>query len=134
VRDWKQDREGIAITVADNGTGIDRRAMKRIFEPFFSTKGTTGTGLGLWVSREILAKHQGTIHVRSHVPRHDGGSGGWTVFRVFLPFSLEPEENAASSRDAAIAEQDEGSETTRDLATDLATDGETEGETEGAVP
>lgn len=126
ARDWKQDREGIAITVADNGTGIDRRTMKRIFEPFFSTKGTTGTGLGLWVSREILAKHQGTIHVRSHVPRHDGGSDGWTVFRVFLPFSLEPQENAAATSDAGIAEPDETSETARDLTA--------EGATEGAIP
>lgn len=79
--DWKSGRTGIAITVSDTGIGMDRATLSRIYEPFFSTKGITGTGLGLWVSREIMEKHQGVVRVRS---RQGAGSG--TIFRIFLPF------------------------------------------------
>jgi PAS domain S-box-containing protein len=81
--DWVHGSEGIAITVADTGTGMDRTTLQRIFEPFFSTKGTTGTGLGLWISHEIVSKHHGRIRVRSRqtVPDNPGG----TVFRIFIP-------------------------------------------------
>ncbi len=83
ARDWKRGRRGMAITVADDGTGMDEATQKQIFEPFFSTKGATGTGLGLWVSHEIAGKHQGRIRLRSR-PRLTGMAGG-TVFRFFLP-------------------------------------------------
>jgi PAS domain S-box-containing protein len=82
ARDWMLNREGIAITVADNGTGMDMATRDRIFEPFFSTKGNMGTGLGLWISKEIANKHHGRIHVRSRL-RSTGNSGG-TVFRIFI--------------------------------------------------
>jgi len=83
ARDWKRDRMGLAITVADDGIGMDEATRKRIFEPFFSTKGATGTGLGLWVSHEIAGKHQGRIRLRSR-EKIQGQQGG-TVFRFFLP-------------------------------------------------
>ncbi len=69
---------GIAITVADTGSGISRDALPHIFEPFFSTKGNTGTGLGLWVSLEIVERHEGILRVKSR-------KGDGTVFRLFLP-------------------------------------------------
>jgi hypothetical protein len=56
---------------------------KRIFEPFFTTKEVTGTGLGLWVSSEIVAKHKGSIRVRSHSEKLGGRSG--TIFELFFP-------------------------------------------------
>lgn len=87
VRNPQTGGEGISILVADTGTGIDSATRDRLFEPFFSTKGITGTGLGLWVSREILAKHQGTIRVRSR-QQHPTG----TFFRVFLPLDRFPSE------------------------------------------
>ncbi|MDE1177093.1 MAG: ATP-binding protein [Edaphobacter sp.] len=74
---------GIALTIADNGTGIVRATQKRIFEPFFSTKGITGTGLGLWISRELLSKHRGRITVCSRIRTSECPGG--SVFRVFLP-------------------------------------------------
>jgi PAS domain S-box-containing protein len=83
ARDWVLGREGIAITVADNGAGMDEATCAQIFEPFFSTKGITGTGLGLWISKEIASKHQGRIRVRSKMK--SSGSGGGTVFRLFIP-------------------------------------------------
>lgn len=81
--DWLQGIPGVRITVADSGTGIDATTMDRIFEPFFSTKGITGTGLGLWISRDIVEKHKGRLAVRSR-KRTESRPGG-TVFTLFLP-------------------------------------------------
>jgi PAS domain S-box-containing protein len=69
------------ISVADNGHGISSEARKRLFQPFVTTKGATGNGLGLWISRAIVEKHGGHIRARS------GAIGGrsWTVFSVVLP-------------------------------------------------
>ncbi len=88
-RDWSngngtgksKGKEGVRITVADNGSGIPRDRLHQIFEPFYTTKKDTGTGLGLWVSRGIVQKHGGSIRVRS---RTDGSTTG-TVFSIFLP-------------------------------------------------
>ncbi len=56
--------------------------LSRIFEAFYTTKGIAGTGLGLWISKEILERHQGCLRVRSsQSPGHTG-----TVFTLFLPF------------------------------------------------
>jgi PAS domain S-box-containing protein len=76
-----EDRPGIRITVADDGRGIARENMSRIFEPFFSTKDSKGTGLGLWVSQGIVQKHQGKLRVRSRT----GPSNHGTCCIVFLP-------------------------------------------------
>jgi PAS domain S-box-containing protein len=77
--EWATNRRGMVLTVADNGTGIGEVVVKRIFDPFFTTKGFAGTGLGLWVSHEIVARHQGRLQVRSK-------PGQGTVFRLFLPY------------------------------------------------
>ncbi len=72
---------GIAVSLCDTGSGISRDVAKRLFEPFFSTKAAKGTGLGLWISKGIVQKHEGAIHFRSfRTP-----SGCATCFRVFLP-------------------------------------------------
>jgi signal transduction histidine kinase len=84
-RQWSDSREGIRITVADNGSGIPSENLRRIFEPFYTTKKDAGTGLGLWVSRGIVQKHGGSIRVRS---RSEGQSTG-TVFTVFMPYVYE---------------------------------------------
>jgi PAS domain S-box-containing protein len=89
--------EGIYVTVADTGCGMDAATRPRIFEPFFSTKGNTGTGLGLWVSQTIIDKHGGRISSRSRVRRRPNESGG-TVFRIFLPLqstNLVPPQGTA---------------------------------------
>ncbi len=84
--DWSTGRHGIAITIADTGTGMSPETMKHICTAFFTTKGIGGTGLGLWISSEIVARHQGRLSVRSS-QRH--GAAG-TVFRLFLPFQQIP--------------------------------------------
>jgi PAS domain S-box-containing protein len=86
AHNWHTGVPGVRITIADDGVGMDADTRQRIFEAFFSTKGITGTGLGLWISGEIVAKHQGRLNVRSR-RRSDTLSGG-TVFALFLP--LEP--------------------------------------------
>ena len=73
-------RQGVQITIADTGHGIPPELVGKIFEPFVTTKANTGTGLGLWVSREIVEKHRGSMQVRS---RANGASTG-TVFTVFV--------------------------------------------------
>ena len=59
------------MIIADNGPGIPRDVRPHLFQPFFTTKGEHGTGLGLWVSRGIINKHGGTIDVAE---RHRRGS------------------------------------------------------------
>lgn len=76
-------RRGVRVVVADTGGGIPPAARAKILEPFFSTKQDTGTGLGLWVSSEILRKHGGSVRYRSRV-------GQGTVFSVFLPAGSPP--------------------------------------------
>ncbi len=83
-----REREGVRITVADNGPGIPESILSSLFTPFFTTKGEKGTGLGLWVSRGIITKHEGTLRLRSAT---DGPNRG-TVFSIFLP--QRPESHA----------------------------------------
>ena len=77
-------RPGVRVLVSDTGKGIPSSVKKNLFTPFFTTKGEKGTGLGLWVSRGIIEKHQGYIRFRSSTE----GSRHGTTFLVFLP--LEP--------------------------------------------
>jgi PAS domain S-box-containing protein len=77
----KGDTGGVRVTVADTGCGIPVEAVRHIFEPFFTTKDATGTGLGLWVSDQIIRKHQGKVWMRS---RAIGDATG-TVFSIFFP-------------------------------------------------
>ncbi len=59
----------VRIVIADSGKGIPRDLLSRLFEPFVSTKSDTGTGLGLWVTRQIVEAHKGRISLRSRVAR-----------------------------------------------------------------
>ncbi len=76
-----QMRAGIRITIADTGHGMSPQVLERIFEPFYTTKDLQGTGLGLWISKDIVDRHQGRLAVRSSEnPVHHG-----TIFSLFLP-------------------------------------------------
>ena len=74
-------QRGVRITIADNGTGMEKQTVARIFEPFFSTKGIGGTGLGLWVTQDLVEKNQGKLAVRSANTATVHG----TVFTLFFP-------------------------------------------------
>ncbi len=81
--------EGVRITVADNGSGMSAEDQRKIFTPFFTTKKEVGTGLGLWIARELLEKRGGSIHFRS-----SNGTKSGTVIAIFLPL----QEPAAVTR------------------------------------
>ncbi len=74
----REERGGVAMTVADTGHGMPPAVRATLFQPFHTTKGEKGSGLGLWVSKEIVDRHGGTMRVRSK-------AGCGTVFRVWLP-------------------------------------------------
>jgi len=86
--DWRPGygpaRRGLTLTIADTGGGISPATRQRLFEPFFTTKGINGNGLGLWISADIVDRHQGRLLLRSsQSPNHHG-----TVFTLFLPFPI----------------------------------------------
>jgi PAS domain S-box-containing protein len=82
----KNGRHWMRVTVADNGAGIPADALPHIFEPLFTTKGSVGTGLGLWVSKQIIDKHAGSIRVHSRI----SGPRRGTTFSVVLPAEAVP--------------------------------------------
>ena len=71
---------GAIVEIVDNGPGIPAENREHLFQPFFTTKGEHGTGLGLWVSQGIIHKHAGSIDL---ISRTDGPAHGTTA-RVFL--------------------------------------------------
>ena len=72
------------LSIADTGHGIPAHILPTIFEPFVTTKGETGTGLGLWVSDEIIRKNGWSMRV--HTSTRPTCSG--TVFSILMPFSV----------------------------------------------
>ena len=74
--------KGVEILVSDKGTGISPENLGRVFEPFFSTKGQRGTGIGLWVARQLLEKRGGSINLLSSTEFPRNG----TTVSVFIPF------------------------------------------------
>jgi PAS domain S-box-containing protein len=71
---------GVRITIADNGVGISDENKQNLFTPFFTTKTAVGTGLGLWITKDLLEKRGGRIRFRST----DSGRSG-TVMTIYLP-------------------------------------------------
>ena len=74
-------RDGVVLTVEDNGCGIPPENLQKIFEPFFTTRSSIGTGIGLWVAKQFIESHSGTIEVHSST---DAASHG-TKISIFLP-------------------------------------------------
>ena len=83
---WSTGQKGLILTVADTGSGMPHEVASRIFEAFYTTKGIGGSGLGLWISKEIVDRHHGSLRVRSSEAPGRHGS----VFTLFLPFDEIP--------------------------------------------
>ena len=92
TRNWKN--KGVLISVKDNGKGINKKSLKQIFNPFFSTKGQgEGTGLGLSISYGLVRRYGGNITAESEL----GNGSTFSVWLLTKPQMMEDEE--------AIAEQ-----------------------------
>ena len=90
--DWRDlSTPGIRISIVDNGPGIPENIRRQLFHAFFTTKGEKGTGIGLWVSREIVRRHGGEIRLHSS----DSGARQGTTFSIFLPLHVPAESFAA---------------------------------------
>ncbi len=105
---WHNSRvPGVRITILDTGSGIDPRHRNNLFQPFFTTKADVGTGLGLWITKSIVEKHAGAIHVSSKT----GPEAHGTAFSIFLPMkymvngSPDPGHGANAASDVTLAEQ-----------------------------
>jgi signal transduction histidine kinase len=79
------------IEVEDNGPGVPPDQREKIFEPFVSTKGSSGNGLGLWISAEIARRHGGSLTVHP-------ASGGGAIFRLALPLRIHRPESSKSQQ------------------------------------
>ena len=97
--DWKTISSGVCISVCDTGSGIPSEHAKRLFEPFFSTKSTKGTGLGLWISKGIIQKYEGTIRFRT--VKLFGGNV--TCFRVFIPNTAFAKKSRSAATYSEVA-------------------------------
>ncbi len=80
--------QGVLVIVADRGAGIPAAERGHVFEPFYSTKGKTGAGLGLWVAAEIVKRHAGWIRLHSRPAKRGPGHSG-TAVGVWLPGRAE---------------------------------------------
>ena len=78
-------RRGVRVLVADTGSGIPATVLPEIYGAFFTTKEVKGSGIGLWLTSEIVQKHNGSIRVRSRT----SGKFRGTLFDVFLPSEAE---------------------------------------------
>jgi signal transduction histidine kinase/CheY-like chemotaxis protein len=94
IRIATREREGrVEVSVADTGVGMSDSVRRRIFEPFFSTKGPSGTGLGLAMVYGIVSRHGGEIQV-------DSAEGAGSIFTVRLPVGHPPPGPVASAPEA----------------------------------
>jgi signal transduction histidine kinase len=98
--DWTRNLRGTIISILDTGKGIRPEDIRRLFQPFFSTKSTKGTGLGLWISQGIVHKYDGRITCRTY----RGGDGCVTCFRVFLPGAATFDQGAMAGDKAGKME------------------------------
>ena len=89
ILESEQDQDNILIKIEDTGTGIKKEYLKKIFEPFFTSKQIgKGSGLGLSVSYGIIKMHRGNIEVSSNCDPSQGQLG--TIFKILLPIK-QPE-------------------------------------------
>jgi PAS domain S-box-containing protein len=95
----RSQESGVRLVVADTGSGIPRDHLTHLFEPFFTTKGEKGTGLGLWVSRDIISKHDGTIQIRTA----SGAGKNGTCFSIFLPTESASVKKRATQKATSVS-------------------------------
>ena len=92
---------GVRLVIGDNGCGIPQASLRRLGDAFFTTKGQDGTGLGMWVTRGIVRKYSGRMHVCSATRDNRHG----TVVSIFIPYlpvtNLQKAKMNAGGREAS---------------------------------
>lgn len=83
VEDTLESADGIVLTIQDDGVGIAVHALPKVFDAFFTTRSTVGTGIGLFVAKQFVEGHGGRIDIESG----NGADNHGTSVRVFLPIS-----------------------------------------------
>ncbi len=94
VEEAVKSPDGIVLTIQDNGVGIEESDLPRVFEAFFTTRATVGTGIGLFVAKQFVEGHGGKIEIESRQNVEDHG----TTVRVFLPISTEYDSSGEGAR------------------------------------
>lgn len=100
--DVRNHRRGVRFVFSDSGTGISEHVLPRIYDAFYTTKESRGSGIGLWLSADVIGRHAGNIRVRT---RTSGPYRG-TLFDIFLPLA----NNNATSRRLRLEHQPEDEE------------------------
>jgi PAS domain S-box-containing protein len=99
VEDAAGSADGIVLTIQDNGDGIAESDLPRVFEAFFTTRSTVGTGIGLFVAKQFIEGHGGRIEIESRQ-----GEGHGTTVRVFLPMSTTYDSSSDAVRSMALTQ------------------------------
>ncbi len=81
VRDTATPSDGVTLSIADNGEGITPEILPKVFDAFFTTRATVGTGIGLFVAKNFIEGHGGQISIESHTQPEKHG----TTVQIFLP-------------------------------------------------
>lgn len=81
VEDIDEPVGGMELIISDDGVGIAPQDLPRVFEAFFTTRATVGTGIGLFVAKQFIEGHGGQISITS---QNDPGNHGTTI-RIFVP-------------------------------------------------
>ena len=92
--------DGVQVSIRDEGAGIDQKHLEKIYQPFFTTKGERGTGIGLWFSKQLVEKRGGQIAIASSTDAGDSG----TIVTIFLPFASPATKTEQAARTDEIWE------------------------------
>jgi len=93
VEDTNNPHDGVTFAIADDGVGIAENHLPHLFEAFFTTRGAIGTGIGLFIAKQFIEGHGGTINVQSSVRPEDHG----TTLSFFLPQHTLHENDSSSA-------------------------------------
>jgi signal transduction histidine kinase len=90
VEDTLGSKDGIVLTIQDNGVGIAAHDLPKVFDAFFTTRSTVGTGIGLFVAKQFVEGHGGRIDIESRTGAENHG----TAVHVFLPIFTAYDESS----------------------------------------
>ncbi len=91
VQDSSNPADGVVLTIRDNGVGIEEQNLARVFDAFFTTRSTVGTGIGLFVAKQFVEGHGGRIEVESDTSAANHGTTIRVIFPLHTAYEKSPE-------------------------------------------